>query len=302
MQISRMFEIVYLLLDGGRPTAASLAERFEVSSRTILRDVEALAEAGMPVYAERGRGGGIRLMEGFVLSKSLLTKEDQREVLAALQGFAATRSGGLAVLGRLSALWGGEEKPWIDVDFSEWSQDNRRAFNEIKAAILSRKPLRFDYYASNGEMTSRTVEPRLLWFKHRAWYLLAFCRARRAERLFRLTRIKRLQTLDEAFHPRGDPPAAEPPPEAPRHPPVTVTLRFDAPMYRVWDEFDEQSIQRNADGSVTATATFPEDDWVYGFILSFGPRVEVIGPPHVRAAIQDLLQKNLALYHENRTR
>ena len=91
MQISRLFEIVYLLLERRSVTARELAERFEVSPRTIYRDVDALAQAGIPVYADRGQGGGIRLMEQFVLNKSLLSVKERRELLASVQGMQAVR-------------------------------------------------------------------------------------------------------------------------------------------------------------------------------------------------------------------
>ena len=105
MQINRLFEIIYLLLEKGSVTAAALAERFEVSVRTIYRDIDLLSGAGIPVYCSRGRGGGVSLLPDFVLDKSLLSEREQDEILFALQSVAATHAGGEEVLERVNTLF-----------------------------------------------------------------------------------------------------------------------------------------------------------------------------------------------------
>ena len=142
MQISRLFEIVYLLLERRSVTARELAERFEVSPRTIYRDVDALAQAGIPVYADRGQGGGIRLMEQFVLNKSLLSVKERRELLASVQGMQAVREEEVQpLLEKLSSLFGAEREDWIEVDFSPWTSSGElgKYFQLLKEAILNRQ-------------------------------------------------------------------------------------------------------------------------------------------------------------------
>lgn len=92
MQESRLFKIVYYLLEKGQATAPQLAERFEVSVRTIYRDIDVLSEAGIPVYTESGRNGGIYLMSQFVLDKAILSEEEKQEILSAMQSMHAIQN------------------------------------------------------------------------------------------------------------------------------------------------------------------------------------------------------------------
>ena len=121
MKLSRLFEIVYLLLDRKKMTTRELAEYFEVSTRTILRDIEALSIAGVPVITDKGRNGGIYIMDSFRLDKTTLSKEEQELIIFALQNITA--SGNIetkGTLSRLSALFNEPSPSWIDVDFSRW--------------------------------------------------------------------------------------------------------------------------------------------------------------------------------------
>ena len=179
MKNGRLFEILYLLVEKRAVTAGELAEKLEVSERTIYRDVDALSAAGIPVYAQKGKGGGIRLMDQFVLDRALLSGEQQDEILFALQAIRAT-GGGEEALSRLSALFRREGGDWLEVDFSDWGSGaaERENFSKVKRSILERRPLSFTYYSSAGETSRRTAEPARLVFKAGCWYLSAFCQER----------------------------------------------------------------------------------------------------------------------------
>lgn len=121
MKINRLFEIVYLLMDKKSMTAKDLAAHFEVSVRTVLRDIDTLAVAGIPIYTTQGKGGGVRLMDGYVLSKSVLTDKEQTDILSALQSLHAVSVPDVEpVLGKLRALFNKNATSWIDIDFSPW--------------------------------------------------------------------------------------------------------------------------------------------------------------------------------------
>ena len=121
VQESRLFKIVYYLLDKGQATATELAEKFEVSVRTIYRDIDALSGAGVPVYTETGRNGGIHLMKNFVLDKALLSEEERQEILTALQSINITPNiSGSQTLQKLSAIFNLSSENWLEVDFSRW--------------------------------------------------------------------------------------------------------------------------------------------------------------------------------------
>lgn len=194
MQIHRLFEIVYLLMEKGSVTAKELAERFEVSTRTVYRDIDALSGAGIPVYASRGKGGGIRLLPDFVLNKSLLTGAEQDEILFALQSLKATSaSQNSEVFSRLSGLFRKETVDWIDVDFSRWGTGDaeREIFQMLKTAILERRVIAFTYYNTSGVCSERRVEPMKLRFQSNSWYLQAFCLTRENFRIFKTCRMGR---------------------------------------------------------------------------------------------------------------
>jgi predicted DNA-binding transcriptional regulator YafY len=300
MQMNRLFEIVYLLMEQKNVTAKELAERFEVSTRTIYRDIETLSEAGIPVYANRGTGGGIRLMDDFVLNKSILSEKEQDDILASLQGLSAIQVPDVEpVLTKLAALFGKSHKSWIDVDFSHWGGgvQEREKFILLKDAILHSKVLSFDYYSTMGEKTSRTAEPLKLLFKGQGWYLYAFCRARQDTRVFKISRMKNLTETGEVFD-RPIPDTVYLESETIYKPKMlTVKLKLDASMaYRVYDEFEDGNTVQNEDGSFLVTIDFPEGEWMYGFFLSFGNAAEVLEPPEIRQAMKNQLKNILSRY------
>jgi len=299
LQTNRLFEIIYLLLNNENTTARELAERFGVSSRTIYRDVDTLSLAGIPIYMEKGRGGGIRLLPDFVLNKSILSEQEQNEILSALQGLSLVGDGeGGQVFKRLSAIFNKTVTNWLEVDFSDWSFGNGYVFDNFKTAILERRVAEFDYYSAYGEKTRRRVEPVQLWFKSRAWYVKAFCLGKQDMRLFKLLRVSNVIVMEEKFEKR-DLLASEPSPTPESHhrPDVTMRLRIKPAMaYRVFEEFAESMVEKQPDGSYIVTVTWPEDNWVYGFILSFGEHIEVLAPEYLRQIIKEKAQQIAGQY------
>jgi len=300
MQINRLFEIIYILMNKKIVTAKELAERFEVSKRTIYRDIDTLSLAGIPIYTSKGKGGGISLIENFVLNKSLLSENEQTEILSALQGLSVVKADGAAdVLSKLSSLFNKDAVNWLEVDFSDWGYRNENLFRTIKTAILEHRIVAFDYYSTYGEKTHRRIEPFQLWFKHRSWYVKGFCLTRNELRMFKLIRMKNLVLTDEVAKHLGllpDLPKGSPD-ETHTIGNVTLKLKIQPEMaYRVLDEFDEAQVSKNEDGSFTVTATWTENEWVYGAILSFGEYIEVIEPQHIKAIIKKKLQESLKKY------
>lgn len=301
MQISRMFQTVYLLLERGTVTAKELAERFEVSPRTVYRDVEALAQAGIPIYAERGKGGGIRLMEDFVLNKSVLSEAERTEILTALQGMNAVRQEETgAALQKLSALFGGGRENWIQVDFGAWNPSSvlKERFERLKEAILSRRVVRFTYSGANGKTALRETEPLCLTFRGYDWYVLAWCRERNDSRYFKLTRMSVPELTEERFPPRVLPePAAEQ--GASEFPQAEVTVTVDARLaYRVLDEFPPEQRERREDGSFLIRLSMAGGEWLYHFLMTYGEALEVLEPQEVRRELADRYRRALARYEE----
>lgn len=300
MQMNRLFEIVYLLLERKSVTAKELAERFEVSPRTIYRDIDTLSGAGIPVYASRGTGGGIRLMDDFVLNKSYLSEQEQNDILASLQGLSAIRVPDVEpVLSKLAALFGKDRASWIDVDFSNWGggAQEREKFTLLKDAILQSKVVAFDYYGAGGEKTERVVEPLKILFKGMGWYLYGFCRAKQDCRVFKISRMKNIVSAQESFVRAIPGNVFAQTDQAYSAKMIPLKLKLDANLaYRVYDEFDQENIIKNEDGSFTVSMTFPEGDWVYGFILSFGSGAQVLEPPEIRSELTERVKNILKRY------
>ncbi len=294
MQSNRLFEIIYILLNKKTVTAKELAERFGVSQRTIYRDVDTLSLAGIPVFTEKGKGGGIGLLPDFVLNKSILSESEQNEILSALQGLSGVKTAEAdGVLQKLSALFNKSTVNWLEVDFSDWSFANGGVFYDFKTAILERRVAEFDYYGTGGEMTHRRIEPIQLWFKSKSWYIKGYCLIRQDMRLFKLSRVRNLIVTNERFAERD---LLAIPPKSTRSDrqktDVTLKLKIAPEMtYRVYDEFGDESAIKQPDGSFLVTVTWPEDEWVYGTILSYGEYIEVLEPERIRQIIKEKAQK-----------
>lgn len=290
MQINRLFEMVYLLLERETVTARDFAARFEVSTRTVYRDLEALSAAGIPVYTSRGRGGGIRLLPGFVLDKSLLSAREQADILTALQGLLATgHSESGQVLEKVSGLFHKRETPWISIDFTGWDNRAKSSFELLRDAILEKREICFSYYGTDGSSTFRAARPVQLCFKARAWYLSAYCLRRRAMRMFKLSRIHDLALTGDIFDPiEADPDsAADSYPWNQEVPAERIELWVcEALAARVYDEFAPEEIQKNPDGSFLVTIAFPIDQWAVGYMLSFGSGARVLSPDYLREIIR----------------
>ena len=298
--LNRLLSIIYILLNKGTITAAELAQRFEVSVRTIYRDVETLSMAGIPIYAKKGKNGGICLTEQFVLDKMLVSEEEQQQILAALMSVQETGAQDeKETLRKLLEFFKTEPSNWVAIDFSDWSGRRKELFEQIKTAVLKHQVMQFDYYGQYGEMSSRTVEPLQLIFKDYTWYLLAYCRTRQDVRLFKVLRMKRVIVLEEHFETgrRHEEIRSDEKPGNTEAEFTEVTLWIDKKeAYRIYDRFEEEEISVLPDGNYQVRFRCLLDDWVYGVILSFGPAAKVLAPEEVQREIRRRVGEMAALY------
>ncbi len=298
MQVNnRLFEIIYILMQKKKVTAKELADKFEVSTRTIYRDIEILSRANIPVYATKGKEGGIGLLEGYVLNKCILSEEEQNQILFALQGMKKVRGKEEKnILEKLSTLFNKEINDWIKVDFSNWEKDNEQEerFDMIKTAILNKNLIKFTYYNSNGERSKRIVEPLQIWFKDKSWYLISYCRLKEDYRIFKINRIKEIEILQKHFE-RNLPKEKKEEKYSLKN--ISLELEINKEMtYRVYDEFENREITKKEDGNFIVNVEYPENEWIYGYILSFGEYAKVLKPEYAKTIIKDKLQKTLKNY------
>jgi predicted DNA-binding transcriptional regulator YafY len=282
-------------------TAKELCEHFEVSQRTIYRDIETLCQAGIPIYTTKGKGGGIALLDHFVLNKSVLSEQEQIEILSALSGFkATTNTDSDQVINKLGALFGNKSSDWIEVDFSNWNTNelDKSKFNQMKEAILSQNVLTFSYYNSNGKESHRSIEPYKLIFRGQAWYLFGYCRSKRDSRYFKVSRIRELRVEEETFTP--NPSIAKPSEDLQKfvsYPMLNVVMKLDAEMgYRVYDEFPGDHIQKNTDGSLLVRTVLQGGSWLIGYLMSFEDHLAIIEPKELR---DEVLQKYKSAISKN---
>lgn len=283
MRESRLFRIVYYLLQNGKATAPELAQKFEVSIRTIYRDIDSISSAGIPIYATQGKGGGISILNDYTLDKSLFSEQEQEQMLTALQGMVATaEENSNELLTKLSGLFQINSTNWIEVDFSDWAHrtPQQDTFNIIKEAIFQKRVISFCYFSGKGNKEKRNVRPIRLVFKSKSWYLYSFCLLRNDYRFFKLTRIKELEMLSETFTQDFTPTKIEKQIQVENT--VAVKLKFDRQAaFRVYDEFTD-SITEDSQGNLYVQIDLPDNEVLYSYVMSFSDSVEVIEPQSIR--------------------
>lgn len=298
MSDSRLFKILYYLLDRKRATAPELAAEFEVSPRTIYRDVEALSSAGIPIYTEPGRNGGIYLLQDFILDRTIFSENEKQEILTALQSISATGYiSGKEMLTKLSALFHINTRNWLEVDFSRWGKcvyDNSK-FELLKTAVIQCKEIKIVYENTNSERSTRIIQPLKICYKSKEWYLKAFCRKKMDFRIFKLNRILEWKLLENTFVPRPYPEEKENDQQT-YHP---IILLFSKEIaYRVYDEFDGTEIEYQKNGDLIVHAKMPIDSWLIGYLLSFGTQVEIMEPKYLKNI---LAAQALEIYKKNKS-
>jgi len=299
MQIHRLFEIVYLLIERRTMTAAELAKRLEVSTRTILRDIDVLSCAGIPLYSTRGRGGGISLLDGYVLNKAFFSQSEQAGILAALEQLSATQYPDTQpVIDKLKGIFVKQTTNWLEVDFTHWGSgiQDKQKLSAIQAALLNKQALRFTYSSVRGETSERLVYPLKLCFKGMSWYISAYCTQREEYRTFKLSRMRDAELADQYF---GDLDLEAPPLhiEPSADPPVSMELLFHPRMaHRVYDEFDSSQISPRDDGYFLVTVEMHDETWLYHYLLTFGPDLEVLSPLEIRGKLADLAREVVRIY------
>lgn len=203
MRVHRLFQIVITIINKGTVTAKELAEKFEVSTRTIYRDIDELSAAGIPIYTVKGNGGGIALLDEYIMNKAFISEQESESLILALKTLQATNYPEIdVVLDKMNAIFSKiKVDDWIEVDFSHWGANKaiENKFLDIKQGILKRFTLEFDYINSYNHKTRRMVYPLKLFFKGQTWYLGAYCVTKEDFRIFKISRMKNLIIKNENF-------------------------------------------------------------------------------------------------------
>ena len=288
MKIDRLIGILSILLQRDKVTAPFLAETFEVSRRTIQRDIEALCRAGIPLSTTQGAGGGISIMNGYRVDKALLTSRDRQAILAGLRSLDSVSGTNryAQLMEKLGAPGVLEEGPFL-IDLASWYRGPlSEKIGLLQEAIPAGREVSFHYYAPTGE-SDRTAEPYSIVFQWGAWYLWAWCCTREDYRLFKLNRMTGLQ-LGRPFPKR----------QAPY--PDLSDQRVFPPRYQVealvpgkykWllvEEYGESSFTVQPDGRCLFSIGFTHLHSAVGWLLSFQGEAQVLGPREVQDALKKI--------------
>ncbi len=302
MKLERLLAIVMKLLNKDQVTARELAEEFEVSVRTIQRDMDSINMAGIPIVSTKGVNGGYSIVKEFKIRNGFL-KEDEHELLmTALNGVLKAYGDQqlqhiIDKLNVLKATSRQNKRSTIQLDFSGWGKAEKRSekVQILKEAIESQRVVSFTYIDMNGNHSVRKVEPLTLLLKLNKWYVYAYCLLRNDFRLFKLGRMREVNVLQEKAATHVDIPSIPSYHQGGKE--VTLTLKFSKhALNQLEDFFEFEDLQFGEDGLFYLTETFPEDEWIYRMLLSLGDEVEVLKPDHVRHMLKERAKKIYDLY------
>ena len=290
MKIDRLIGIITTLLQKEKVTAPYLAQKFEVSRRTISRDIETICMAGIPIVTEQGYHGGMYIAEGYKLDRSLLTQEDLQAVFAGLKGIdsvmAKPKSNKLAEKMSLkkNQVFAVQENIVIDLA-SHYKDSITEKIGLLREAIKEHRLVSFSYYYEKGE-DLRVVEPYLIVFQWSSWYVYGYCTKRKDFRLFKLNRLWKLELCNDQFEPREIPQE-----DLDFHRVFTEEIKLTALFHphvkhRLIDEYGPDCYKMEADGRLLATIGFTFYDHMLQWVLSFGNKIEVLEPEELRQELR----------------
>ena len=292
MKDNRLFRILYYILEKEKVTANELADKFEVSVRTIYRDIDSISSVGVPIFTTQGKGGGIKIDNEFILNKSLFDANEKEQIIAALQGLEKTNEAYKSeLITKLSALFKIKNSNWIEIDFTSWESNNtyQDLFNTLKIAIINKNIISFSYNSSKGEKINRKVKPIRLLFKEQDWYLYGFCLLRNDFRYFKLSRMKDLEVLATNYEDNFENIVLKR--EIKYENTVNIKLKFNKSVaFRVYDEFNG-AIEEDEKGNLYVEIKIPNNYKLYNYIFSFGANVEILEPEEIRTQFKNMINK-----------
>lgn len=300
MKTDRLIGILSVLLQKEKCTAPELAEKFEVSRRTINRDIETLCRAGIPICTTQGSGGGIRIMEGYRMDRTLLTSKDMQMILAGLRSLDSVS--GSRYYGQLMEKLQAGASDFVSgrdsvlIDLSSWYKESLAPkIALIQDAIEERKRIAFRYYGPGGESV-RTVEPHYLIFKWSSWYVWGWCKKREDFRMFKLNRMEELKKTEEGVEPRQVP---MPDLSNERIFPANIRVRAlfepDA-KWRLVEEFGPHCFEEQEDGRLLFQMDYSDEESLIGWLLTFGAKAEVMEPDSVKEKLLKTAENIVSLY------
>ncbi|WP_338553910.1 YafY family protein [Paenibacillus sp. KS-LC4] len=300
-KVERLISIIMILLKKEVVSAKEFSQLFNVSKRTILRDMEALSLASIPIYSVNGVKGGYGIMDEYKVDKRLLSSSDLQHILTALGGLEQiflteeverTIKKIEAMVSPLSL------NRSIQLSFYDWEGRSEilETLKTCQQSILKNRLVSFDYTDKDGAVTNRMVEPYGLHFSESSWYLKGFCLHRHGYRTFKLSRIDHITMDERAFHPRDD--WSEQGHEAGYVPQfVTIKARISSSIKdQIIERYGRKSIEDHCSGFLLATMYVPQNRGGFQFLAGFGTHLKVVEPEAYVEDFRDYLSQMMENY------
>lgn len=305
MKIDRLLGILTVLLKNENITAPELAEKFEVSRRTINRDIEDLCKAGIPLVTMQGFGGGIHIADGYKIDKTLFTTKEMQAILAGLKSLDSV-SGTNQYNQLLDKIYNGTSKELsksvsdasghIIIDLASYYKGSLAPKIELlRNAIENAQLVEFDYYSNAGE-SHRVIEPYLILFQWSSWYVWGYCKERLDYRLFKLNRLLNLKILKETFE-RQNTPEFQKDIEQIYQNNIHLVAEFDVTVkWRLIEEYGIDSFVVNNNGKLFFEFGFANEDNLLTWLLGFGDKVVIIEPEDIKEKYLNIISNIKHLY------
>lgn len=300
-KVERLISIIMILLRKEIVSTKEFSQLFNVSKRTILRDMEALSLANIPIYSVLGVNGGYGIMDEYKVDKRLLSSSDLENILTALGGLEQillteeverTIKKIEAMVSPLSL------NRSIQLSFYNWEGRSEilETLKTCQESILMKRLLSFDYTDKDGAVTNRTVEPYELHFSESSWYLKGYCLHRQGSRTFKLSRIDHITVNDQSFHPRND--WSEQGHEASYLPQLVAIKASISPSIRdqIIERYGRRSMEEHSTGLLLATLYVPQNPAGFQFLSSFGTQLKVVEPKTYVEDFRDYLHQMMENY------
>ncbi|MDF9867111.1 putative DNA-binding transcriptional regulator YafY [Bacilli bacterium PM5-3] len=292
MSLSRLLEITNLLLVNKTLSAKYLADYFDVSTRTIYRDIDKLTLANIPIYANKGKNGGFSLLEEYTINKQIIDKDDQLRIINALNDIPI--SSNISTINKLNALFNVEKRDWIQIDFKPWHEiSDSNIFDSLKSAILDSKKINFEYCSNNGKISIRNICPFKIYFKAYGWYLVGYDLDREDYRIYKITRLTKLMILDEFDYSIFDKIDLKKLFYIDENDNIKekVVFKINKMMaFRVYDDFKSHEVEEVSDGFIIKTEAVL-NEWYYNYLLSYTTNIEIIEPLILKDRLKSLLKE-----------
>ncbi|MEK3670726.1 helix-turn-helix transcriptional regulator [Paenibacillus sp. FSL R10-2771] len=305
MKMDRLIALVMILLEHEQISARELAERLEVSRRTIYRDIDTLNRAGLPIYTQYGASGGVGLMRSYKVGKTLFTPHEIQSLQNGMYSYKQLfgRREMVYAAEKLKTLFpdnaaGRPNPPFVmDLSLNKGNESLRSLFGLIEKAMNEHYVLAFSYTDARGQGSERRVEPYQVVYKESSWYLQGYCLDKEDYRIFKLARMSGLQVTKVLFIPKEFTPLPMDGGDWLNQGWVEVTLRLErSVMDRVIERFGSDHILQTDEHHCFAKYPIIPNSYGYDRLLAFGDKCEVLGPPEIRNGFKAYVRGIISKY------